>query len=298
MGLTRIPPTDKDKPVSSDPFSAILPFLTQWPREADSADPKPSRYLVAKGLPSLPIKVVEKAWRLEFVDMVDFLPTPRSLRLAELGSHSQSSLQGSLVGAFNEFQAMQQQHQRAQRHVMDIYTWTRCFALYMAVMSKKVEGMIPEMVAHLHTVLRLNRKAPSSPAWREYDLQFRMEMAAKEDKTWSTGDPWQYLACLPGFGSAQDPFDALEQPVQSQDGSVTPPGANTSNKRKQEGGKGKQPAAPKRSKKAGVCRLLNSAPGGCPYGNECIFTHRCSNCGAFNDHGQFACPKPQKPAEK
>lgn len=199
---------------------------------------------------------------------------------------------------------MQQQHQRAQRHIMDIYTWTRCFTLYMAVISKKIEGMIPQMVAHLHTVLKLNRKSQGSSAWREYDIQFRMEMAAKEDRTWSTGDPWQYLACLPGPESAQDPFDALERPIQSHgdlSNRESQLGSSIPIKRKQESGKGKQPAgggAPKRSKKAGLCRLLNSAPAGCPYGNECIFVHRCSNCGALNDHGQLACPKPPKPAEK
>ena len=73
----------------------------------DPADSRPSRFLVAKGLPTLPMKVVEKAWSLEFVDMLDFLPTPRALRIAELGGHSQSSLQGSLVGALNEFHAIQ-----------------------------------------------------------------------------------------------------------------------------------------------------------------------------------------------
>jgi hypothetical protein len=39
---------------------------------------KPSRYLVAKGLPTLAMKLMEKIWNLEYVDMEEFLPTPRS----------------------------------------------------------------------------------------------------------------------------------------------------------------------------------------------------------------------------
>jgi len=51
---------------------------------------------------------------------------------------------------------------------------------------------------------------------------------------------------------------------------------------------------PKKPKKAGVCRLFNSAPGGFPYGRECIFTHCCYSCGAVNEHHRMACPFPQK----
>lgn len=57
--------------------------LTTDPKE--KAEGKPLRYLVEKGLPTLPMKLVEKAWNLEFVNMEEFFPAPRSLRLAEQG---------------------------------------------------------------------------------------------------------------------------------------------------------------------------------------------------------------------
>ena len=43
------------------------------------------------------------------------------------------------------------------------------------------------------------------------------------------------------------------------------------------GGLGKPPL--KRQKKPGTCHLFNKAPVGCPYGRDCMFTHRCSNVG-------------------
>ena len=63
--------------------------------------------MIVKGLPALPAKVVEKAQDLEFVEMEDFLPAPRALRLAEQGKGS-LSLQESLVGALTEFHASRQ----------------------------------------------------------------------------------------------------------------------------------------------------------------------------------------------
>ena len=99
----------------SNPLASLIPWLTAVstnPSPTHTVEAKPARYLVAKGLPTLPMKVVEKIWNLEFVEMEDLLPAPRSLRLAEQGAVP-SSLQDSLVGALSHFQALQQH--RSQR---------------------------------------------------------------------------------------------------------------------------------------------------------------------------------------
>ena len=240
----------------------------------EKAEVKPARYLVAKGLPTLPRKLAEMVWRLEYVDMEEFLPVPHSLRLAEQGKPS--SLQDSLVGAFDQFQALQQ-HQ-SQRRIMDIMTWVRCFTLFMAVLSQRSPEMVPDMVAHLHTVLRLQQKATSQLAWLEYDIQFQMELASSTDRSWTCGDAWQYISCLPGPSPRGDPFEmsgGATQPERSAAGKGKRPREPEGDKT---AGSDRQPV--KKQKKAGICKLFNVAPSGCPYGSECIFTHRCNNCGA------------------
>jgi hypothetical protein len=172
------------RPEQPSVFLATLAVVTI--RLNQGRPPEPKLYLVAKGLPTLPMKVVERIWDLEFVVMEDLLPAPRTLRLAEQAAKS-SLLQESLVGALNQFQATQQH--RAQRRVTDVTTWVRCFTLYMAVLAKKASGMIPGMVAHLHTDVRLDQRASHR---LEYDLQFRMELASAKDRAWTEGDPWLY----------------------------------------------------------------------------------------------------------
>ena len=145
-------------------LASLIPWLTSLSASgtsSDTAEAKPARYLVAKGLPTI---VVQKVWNLEFVEMEDFL---RSLRLAE----QRAALQESLVGALIQFQALQQH--KAQRRVTDVVTWVRCFSLFMVVLSKKVPGMVPSMVAHLHTVLRLHQRASF------HNIQFHMELAGQ-----------------------------------------------------------------------------------------------------------------------
>ena len=106
------PPTKKG---ALNPFASIIPLLTAFPgppETGDKAEPRPLRYLVEKGLPTLPMKLLERVWNLEYVDMKEFLPAPRSLCIAEQG-RSSASLQESLVGACSQFQALQQY--KAQR---------------------------------------------------------------------------------------------------------------------------------------------------------------------------------------
>ena len=291
LGLAAIPQQEQPqnqqhKAAEADrinPLSSLIPWLAgiSTPSNAsESADTKPSRYLVAKGLPTLPMKVVEKAWNLEFVEMEELLPSPRSLRLAEQGVPP-ASLQDSLIGALSQFQALQQH--KSQRRVTDIVTWIRCFSLYIAVLGKKEPNMVPSMVAHMHTVLRLHQRAAHQLAWLEYDIQFRMELAASPDKTWTSGDPWQYVSCLPGQRLSSDPFDLSESE------GMGPPKSKGKRPLEQEGELSNPKLATKRAKK-GVCRLFNSAPKGCPYGKECIFAHRCSSCGQPDDHGRLSCP--------
>ena len=101
--------TEENPTVNPNPFASVIPLLTSLSGHVvhrTETEEKPSRYLVEKGLPTLPTKLVEKVWRLEFVDMEEFLPAPRSLRMAE--QDKPVSLQESLVGAFSQFQAIQQ----------------------------------------------------------------------------------------------------------------------------------------------------------------------------------------------
>ena len=143
----------------------------------ESSTTKTSHYLIAKGLSALPMRTVEKAWNKEYVDIEEFLPALWSLWHAEQARPA-VSLQESLVRALNQFQATQQQ--KGPR-VMDIMTWVRCFSLYIAVMAKKAVEMSPCIVVHLHTVLRRHQRATYKSAWLEYDIQFRMEMAALDE---------------------------------------------------------------------------------------------------------------------
>ena len=55
-----------------------------------------------------------------------------------------------------------------------------------------------------------SQRATYKSAWPDYNIKFRMEVAASEDWTWTSGNPSQYVACLPGPSSRADPSDMTE----------------------------------------------------------------------------------------
>ena len=117
-----------------------------------------------------------------------------------------------------------------------------------------------------------------------------MEMVASADGLWTCGDPWHYVACLTVQQQpSQDSFDVtkMDAPWSSRSKGKCPV--------EQEGEKW-SPRQPAKRPKKGVCRLHNNAPNGCPYGKECTFLHKCSGCGAVDDHGQSACPSTSAPS--
>ena len=154
--------------------------------------------------------------------------------------------------------------------------------------------------------MSLQQKAPHNRVWLEYNTQFHIQAAASEDKSWPSGDSWQYVSCLQGGSiahnslkvtagqvSMQQAAELAEplQPTAPKQGGRDPMEVRTHGKEK---GPADGGPAPKKPKRPGTCRLINKAPGGCPYGTSCIFVYRCTGCSVPDEHGALACPHPNR----
>ena len=151
---------------------ADLEFPSGGARHNGKSITAKSHFLPAPGLPTVSNKLAQKIWKLEFVDMEEFLPSNKTINALE----NPIFIQDGIVGAL-------QQLQQPKKRVADVLTWIRCFMLYIAVMAAKHHDLVGPMISHMHTVMRL-QATYGGMSWLQYDWRSRREMNAEGGESW------------------------------------------------------------------------------------------------------------------
>ena len=148
----------------------------------DSQSSKLPGLYVGEGLPPVPVKLVERIHKWEFVDMAELLP--------EYWGSTQSVRPES---------ELTQGHPRpvTKKKVTDILSWIQCFAVYTSVMASKNPEAVPELLAYLVCILRTSQDF-GGLAWVNYDSAFRRQAAATGNRHWSRVNPSLYSICFAG----------------------------------------------------------------------------------------------------
>ena len=141
-----------------------------------SAQPARAQISIGPGLTSLPARLVEDIQANKYIDFADLPPAKGRSR------QPTPMLEGQVV-LVQAADLMQ-----SRRVIPDLATWTQCFGLYMAVITKSQPDRVPELLAYQSLVARASQKY-KWPAWVVYDQNFRSEMAGKTDQSWANVDP-------------------------------------------------------------------------------------------------------------
>ncbi len=135
----------------------------------------------------MPQKLAEKIRRWEFIDMSELLP----------------EFWGHVVGAKQDEEQTSVAHPypRRRRKVTDISSWIQCFATYVGILSGTSPEAVPELMAYLIHIVRVNQDF-GSLAWVNYDLAFRRQAASTGNRQWSKINPSLYSICFSGVARA------------------------------------------------------------------------------------------------
>ena len=102
--------------------------------------------VVTPGLPTVLSNLAQHIWDLDFIEVEELLPFNKTIQALEEGAISRP--EGSSLGLATSLQPQ-------SRKVADISTWSCCFALYVAIMSRKKPDLVAPMIAHLEVVAKL-----------------------------------------------------------------------------------------------------------------------------------------------
>ena len=108
----------------------------------DELPGKSHLFLAALSLPTIPLKLAQLIWDLDFIKMEEFLPFNKTVQALEVSGATKNRTVFQVPQAWR---------------VEDITTWTWYFLLYVAVMTKQKPDLVALMIAHLHTVMKVEQ---------------------------------------------------------------------------------------------------------------------------------------------
>ena len=121
------------------------------------------------GLPPVPEKITSRIEAGEFIEMAELLPD----RLGTAGMRAGDDQTKSV--------------KTKRRLVTNIVEWVECFAIYIAVLSKKQPQRVPEMLGYLILILEAHTEY-AGDGWLGYDRRFRMAAAGNPSINWAAID--------------------------------------------------------------------------------------------------------------
>jgi len=207
----------------------------------------------------------------QYVDLATLLPQKRSATAAtKAKSHFVEDEAGRLVP-----------HRGASEGgELGLDDWTSAFTRFASVVLKEKPELTQDLLAYLETIREAAREH-GGDKWRQYDSQFRQQMAVDPATNWGSIDPALWLKNFTAPSSTPpSPTSAAPPATTAAQGQRPPPKQEDRSKRTSESGGTR-----------GACHYYNSDRG-C-FRRICSFRHSCRNCQS-NQHGASSCPEKQR----
>ena len=136
-------------------FSLVTPIASLCP------DNPQSKRAVAVGpiSPPIPVKLAEKIWRGEYIELDELLPS-------RLGVPSPTVLDVLL----------QWDKARSKKSITTIAEWVLSFNTFISIVAMRAPDQVRDLLAYSSTIVKASQDFQGSP-WLEYDIHFRKQIA-------------------------------------------------------------------------------------------------------------------------
>lgn len=176
-GIMQIQPQQAPLGITQTTASGHLAVDATRP-EGQLTPTTPLSQLVTPPLPTSTanaVKLAERIWRREFIDMHELSPT-------RLGA-SEPTL----------YDLLSQEKAKKQKHINNIDEWVICFNTYISVVALREPQRVPDLLAYSSLIVQASRDYAGTP-WQAYDTHFRKQAAATKLIKWGEKDPSLWLS--------------------------------------------------------------------------------------------------------
>ena len=210
----------------------------------------------------IPVKIKEKIWAGEYVDLSILLKSAKDLV-------SDWQLNGDLVIKGGQLTVVKQKH----NSITNIHVWTSAFMVFMGVMLEKWPNKGQELLKYMHTI-RFAASRGSNTGWVGYDEQYRLRKARFPYTSWGDIDVELWLLYVSSPQVQVQRVDFGGQAILASTGNSTQAVVPRWAPNIQKGKVG--------NLQRGIRACWGFNRGKCQFGSNCKFAHKCSRC--FGDH--------------
>lgn len=147
--------------------TASLPAIPIAPSTSSASAslsiPSTTGVMINPNSPPVPMKIVQRAWNGEYIDMAELLP--QSLSAAMRGTESKE-LKKSLP------------------KVQSITAWMEAFTVYAGLICTKHSDQACDLLTYMHLITHAARQHQDTP-WLAYDATFRQQAAINKHWKWA-----------------------------------------------------------------------------------------------------------------
>ena len=124
------------------------------------------------------IKIAQKIWRNEFVELHDLLP-------ARLGTPEPTILDV----------LTRPDSAKPRKEIKNIQQWALCFNSYTTVLAQKQPERISDLLAYSSIIIKASEEYDDTP-WLQYDARFRRQAATEPKRQWAEIDASLWTTCF------------------------------------------------------------------------------------------------------
>lgn len=133
---------------------------------------------VGPSSPPIPLKLAQKIWRNEFVDLQELLP-------ARLGIP-----EPTLLDVLTKPEST-----KPKKEIKTIQQWALCFNSYITVLAITHPQRVGDLLAYSSIIINASSEYEDTP-WLQYDARFRRQAATDPNRPWATIDASLWTTCF------------------------------------------------------------------------------------------------------
>ena len=138
---------------------------------------------VGPSSPPIPLKLSQKIWRNEFIELHELLP-------ARLGIP-----EPTLLDVLTKPDSA-----KPKKEIKTIQQWALCFNSYITVLAMKQPQRLGDLLAYSSMIINASSEYEDTP-WLQYDVRFRRQAATDPSRPWAAIDASLWTTCFAAAGS-------------------------------------------------------------------------------------------------